>query len=491
MKMNKSGYISGAAFTALVAVMAFIMGLIIASNINIFQGRNTDDIIAKENLDLPLSGLGSGYQSPFSPIAKEILPAVVNISAERIIKVKSPFYDFPFPFEEFFGQPPQELERKAQSLGSGIIISKEGYLITNNHVIAGADNIIITLADNSTFMGDDIEIIGTDPSTDVAVLKIKTKKKMDYAHLGNSDEIEIGDWAIAFGSPFGFSQTMTVGVISAKGRSHVPLSHGPTYQDFIQTDAAINSGNSGGPLVNIKGEVIGINTAIASPSGGNVGIGFAIPINMVWSVAEQLIKEGKITRGWLGISIQELTPEIAKGLGLDISAGVIVAKVLENSPAEKGGLRDGDIIIEFNNKPVKDIDRFSLDVASLEPKSKVKVVAMREDKKRTFTITIGEMPNETDGSGETNDDTEWLGLTVGNISKSSGEPGVLVKKVKTNSPAARATIEAGDVIKRIGNVYIRDIKDYKEAKKVYEEYSYITFQIKKKTGKIVFVALEQ
>lgn len=488
MTRNK-GYVAGAAFTALVAVMAFIMGLVIASNINIFQGRNTEESIAQEPSYHSMEDLASSRKSPFTPIAKEVLPAVVNISAERIITVRTPL--FPFPFEEFFGEVPREYERKAQSLGSGIIISKDGYLITNNHVVEHADKIIITLADNTTYKNESVEVIGMDPKTDIAVLRIKADQSLPFARLGNSDEIEIGDWAIAFGSPFGFSQTMTVGVISAKGRTHVPLRHGPAFQDFIQTDAAINSGNSGGPLVNIDGEVIGINAAIASPSGGNVGIGFAIPINLARSIANELIEEGKITRGWLGVSIQELTPQIAQGLGLDESGGVIVSRVLEDSPAEAAGLREGDIIIAFNGEKVDNMEQFRFSVAATAPNAKVKIRVVREKKERNLTVKIGEMPDETAVSRNERDVGEWLGLFVDTPGTHAGETGVVVTRIETGSPADDAGIEPGDVIKRIGTHPIRSMDDYDDAKRALKDASPITFQLKKPDGYVVFVAVEQ
>jgi serine protease Do len=483
------GYIAGAAFTALVAIMAFIIGLVIASNITIFQGRNTEESVAQEPSYHSLENLQNYRKSPFTPIAKEVLPAVVNISAERIITVRTPL--FHFPFEEFFGEIPKEYERKAQSLGSGIIISKDGYLITNNHVVEHADKIIITLADNTIYKNEDVVVIGTDPKTDIAVLRIKAADPLPYAQMGNSDEIEIGDWAIAFGSPFGFSQTMTVGVISAKERTHVPLRHGPTFQDFIQTDAAINSGNSGGPLVNIDGEVIGINSAIASPSGGNVGIGFAIPINLARSIADELIEEGKITRGWLGVSIQELTPEIAKGLGLDESKGVIIAKVLDDSPAEKGGLKEGDIITGFNGEKVENMDQFRFSVAAIPPNSKVSIEIIREKRERNITVKIGEMVDETAVSKKETSIEEWLGLSVDDLGPNSSEYGVLVTKVETGSPADDAGIEPGDIIKRIGNSYIRSLDDFNDAKRSLKNTSPITFQLKKPDGYMVFVAVEQ
>ncbi len=487
MTRNK-GYIAGAAFTALVAIMAFIVGLVIASNINIFRGNNTEEGIAQEVTYHPI-GNEKYTKSPFTPIAKEILPAVVNISAERIITVRSPL--FPFPFEEFFGEIPREYERKAQSLGSGIIISKDGYVITNNHVVEHADKIIITLADNTTYKNEAVTVIGTDPKTDIAVLRIEPEDNLPFARMGNSDEIEIGDWAIAFGSPFGFSQTMTVGVISAKGRTHVPLSHGPTFQDFIQTDAAINSGNSGGPLVNINGEVIGINSAIASPSGGNVGIGFAIPINLARSIANELIAQGKITRGWLGVSMQELTPEIAKGLGLDETSGVIIAKVLDDSPAEKGGLKEGDIIVNFNGEKVENMDQFRFIVAAAEPNSTVNVGVIRETKKRNLTVKIGEMADETSVTRKEESQGEWIGLSVNNPGPNAGQQGVIVTSVETGSPADDAGVETGDIIIRIGNFSIRSMEDYDEAKQKLKRSSPITFQLRKPDGYIVFVAVEQ
>ena len=492
MRINR-GYIPGAVFTALVAIIAFIVGLVIASNITIFKGKNTQETLAEEKLIQPtgtFTATGASLKSPFTPIAKKVLPAVVNISAERIIKVKSPFFDF--PFQEFFGDIPKEFERKAKSLGSGIIFSQDGYVLTNNHVVEGADKIIITLADNTTFKGKNVEVIGTDPRTDVAVLKIHSKKNLPFAKLGDSDKIQIGDWAIAFGSPFGFSQTMTVGVISAKGRSNIPLSHGPTYQDFIQTDAAINSGNSGGPLVNINGEVIGINSAIASPSGGNVGIGFAVPINLAKSIAEQLIKKGKIVRGWLGISIQELTPEIAKGFGLKNTKGVVVSKVLSDSPAEKAGIKDGDVITRFNGEVVENLEKFRFKVAETPPRTKVKIEVIRNGRTKEITVKIGEMPEEETIAGELKPKNKvWLGLTVDNISAQSTESGVVVRKVEFNSPAEDAGIEQGDIIKRIGNVYIHNLKDYYKAQKAYANYQTVIFQIKKRNGYIVFVAVEQ
>jgi serine protease Do len=488
MKSNR-GYIPGAAFTALVAVMAFIIGLVIASNINIFPGDNPAKSIAQENTPLEKQDINNDMQSPFTSIAKQVMPSVVNISAERIVKVRTPLFDF--PFEDFFGEFPKELERKAKSLGSGIIYSEDGYILTNNHVVTGADKIIVTLQDNTTFQGKDVEVVGTDPRTDVAILKINAKRKFHNAKFGDSDNIEIGDWAIAFGSPFGFNQTMTVGIISAKGRTHVPLSHGPTYQDFIQTDAAINSGNSGGPLVNINGKVIGINTAIASPSGGNVGIGFAIPINLAKSIANQIINQGRIIRGWLGVSIQQLTTEIAQGLNLEVSEGVIIAKVLQNSPADKAGLKDGDIIVKFDGEKVYDMEKFRFKVAETKPGEKVLITVIRDNRKRNFTVKIGEMPGEEKIAEREEKSQEWLGLYVDELESDSGESGVTVNMVADGSPADEAGIEKGDIIKRIGNIFIHSLSDYYRAKKAYNEYSHITFQIKKPNGYIVFVAIKQ
>ncbi|MDH4101111.1 MAG: Do family serine endopeptidase, partial [Nitrospirota bacterium] len=289
-------------------------------------------------------------------VAKAVTPAVVNISSTRVIKQKgqtvpSPFFNDPF-FKQFFGDqffqrqlPPRE--RREQSLGSGVLVSSNGYIVTNNHVVEHATEIKVLMSDRREYVG---KLIGTDPKTDVAVIKVEGTT-FPYVPWGDSDRLNVGEYAIAVGNPFGLNQTVTMGIISAVGRANVGIAD---YEDFIQTDAAINPGNSGGALVNVKGELIGINTAIFSQSGGYMGIGFAIPSNMVRTVMDSLIKSGKVVRGWLGVSVQEITPELASQFGLKESKGVLVTETEAGGPAAKGGLVRGDVVVAFDGKAVSD-----------------------------------------------------------------------------------------------------------------------------------------
>ncbi len=294
----------------------------------------------------------------FAAVVKKAAPAVVFIEVEKTVvrKEPHPFPFGPFPFDffgddfmrRFFPQIPRKF--KQRGAGSGFIVSPEGLIFTNNHVVEGADKVIVKLADGRTFKG---KVVGRDPQSDVAVLKIKGHN-LPTVPLGDSDKIQVGEWVIAIGNPFGLSHTVTVGVVSAKGRSGLGITD---FEDFIQTDAAINPGNSGGPLLNIRGEVIGMNTAIFSRSGGYMGIGFAIPINIVKLVAEQLVEKGKVVRGWLGVVIQDLTPALAQEFGLERTEGALVAEVLKGSPADRAGLRPGDVIVGYEGKPVKNSSR--------------------------------------------------------------------------------------------------------------------------------------
>jgi len=281
---------------------------------------------------------------------------------------------------------PRKFQQRGQ--GSGFIISKDGYILINNHVVGDADLIKVKLSDGREFKA---KVIGTDPQSDVAVIKIDATN-LPVLRLGDSDKLEVGEWVIAIGNPFGLSQTVTVGVVSAKGRSRIGIND---YEDFIQTDAAINPGNSGGPLVNIHGEAVGMNTAIFSRSGGYMGIGFAIPINMAKAIKDQLLKKGKVTRGWLGVVIQDIDEELAKSFGLEKTEGVLIAEVSEGSPAEKAGLKQGDIILRLNGKKVDDLGELRNKIALTAPGTKVKLEVLRENKRRTIQVTIGEQPAGT------------------------------------------------------------------------------------------------
>jgi serine protease Do len=331
----------------------------------------------------------------FVEVAKTTKPAVVNISTTKVIRFReaplSPFFHDPF-FRRFFGE---ELfrefraprERREQSLGSGVIVNQDGYIITNNHVVERASEIRVLLGDKREFKG---KVVATDPRTDVAVVKI-SGDHLPTIPWGDSDRLQVGEWVLAIGNPFGLNQTVTAGIISATGRANVGIAD---YEDFIQTDAAINPGNSGGALVNARGELIGINTAIFSRSGGYMGIGFAIPSNMAREVMEALVQKGKVVRGWLGVQIQTVTPELAKKFGLQERQGVLVGAVSEKSPAQDAGIKRGDIILEFGGKRIEDPEQLRKEVAHTGPGKKVPVKIWRNGKEMVLSVQIEELPKE-------------------------------------------------------------------------------------------------
>jgi serine protease Do len=411
----------------------------------------------------------------FTELVKRVGPEVVNISTTKVIKRgpmprqfgnEGPWRDFfgdDF-FERFFGQMPRE--RKQRSLGSGVIIDpQKGYILTNNHVIAGADEITVRLDDGKEYNAD---VVGRDPKTDLALIRTKVALDVEVgAPLGDSDKVEIGEWVMAIGNPFGLERTVTVGILSAKGRV---IGAGP-YDDFLQTDAAINPGNSGGPLFNMKGEVIGINTAIVA---SGQGIGFAIPINMAKELLPQLEK-GKVTRGWLGVSIQEVTDDIAKSFKLKDAKGALVAEVMEDTPAQRGGMERGDIIISFDGKEVETPNELQRIVASTPPDKKVKAKVIRDGKIETLTVKVGAMPEEITETEKAI--TTDLGLTVQTLTPdlaeqfnwSRDEKGVLITGVDPSGAGAEAGLRRGDLIKEIDRQNVETTEDYRkilgEAKK--------------------------
>jgi Do/DeqQ family serine protease len=335
-----------------------------------------------------------------------------------------------------------------------------------------------------------VKVVGRDPKTDLAVLKVETKADLPFATLGNSDNIKVGDWAIAVGIPFGLEGTVTVGVISAKGRSNVPLPEGPTYQDFIQTDAAINPGNSGGPLVNIKGEVIGINTAIRTTTGGNIGIGFATPINLAKQISDQLISKGKIVRGYLGVYPQEITQDLKEAMNLKSTEGVLIGEVVDNTPASKAGLKAGDVIIKFKDKNVTSVQQFREMVAEASPGKEVDIDVLRDNKPMTITATLKELPDEVATTPEaTQQETElvksWLGITVRNMTADEKknlnlEQGVIVSQIDVGSIADQASITEGDVILKIDKYEIVTISDFgKAAKDLKDSKKPVLFRLKR------------
>jgi serine protease Do len=402
----------------------------------------------------------------FVELAKKLKPSVVNISTAKTIAPQKrmqppnsfgqePFEDF---FNRFFDNIPQH-PYKQRSLGSGFIISNEGYILTNNHVVAGADEIKVNLSDGREFKA---EVKGTDEKLDLAVLKINVKGGLPVAHLGDSDAIQVGEWVMAIGNPFGLNQTVTAGIVSAMGRV---IGSGP-YDDFIQTDASINPGNSGGPLFNAEGRVIGINTAIVA---GGQGIGFAIPINMAKSVLPQLEEKGKVTRGWLGVAIQPVTPELAQSFGVEGEKGALVADVSKDSPADKAGLKSGDIILEFDGKQIQEMNNLPRLVAATPVGKKVKLKLLRNGKPETVMVTIERLKDgeEIAQPGAVQD---RMGMSIRDLNAELAAQigvketkGVVVTAVKPGGVAEDAGIAAGDVIKEINGNKINSSADFAKA----------------------------
>jgi len=406
----------------------------------------------------------------FSDIVNSVSPAVVNISTTKIVgRDSSPFHDDPFfdffnPFHEF-GMPKKWKEK---SLGSGVIVSPDGYIVTNNHVVEKADEIRVTLIDKRTFKG---RVVGADPKTDIAIVKIDSSNLVTLL-WGDSDKLKVGEFVLAIGSPYGLSNTVTMGIISAVGRANVGIAD---YEDFIQTDAAINPGNSGGPLVNIKGELIGINTAIFSRTGGYQGIGFAVPSNMVRLVMEQLIQKGRVTRGWIGVTIQDLTPELSQKFGIKGTNGALISDVAKGSPAQKAGLMRDDIILEINNKQVKDVNGLRNLIAQSKAGEKLNLRIFRAGREYNVLVTVVELPREVaepipEKMMDESNSEALVGLSVMDLNKeivrqlglNKDEKGVIVVRVEPGSPADEAEIKKGDIIKEINRKEIKSIDDYYE-----------------------------
>ncbi|MEK7272062.1 MAG: DegQ family serine endoprotease [Nitrospirota bacterium] len=418
--------------------------------------------ISKESVDF-LTKIGQAM----SEISNAVKPAIVNISTTKTEKLSespyAPFFDDPF-FRRFFGDrfrhPEVPRERKTASLGSGVIVSSNGYILTNSHVIKDADEIKVLLSDKREFQG---KIIGTDPKTEVAVIKIDAQD-LPTISWGDSDKLKVGEVVMAIGSPFGLNQTVTMGIVSAVGRANVGIAD---YEDFIQTDAAINPGNSGGALVNARGELVGINTAIFSTTGGYQGIGFAIPSNMAKAVMDSLIKTGKVIRGWLGVSIQPLTPELAKQFNLEKEYGALVGDVIENSPAEKAGILRGDVIIEYNGKKVNEPYHLRNTVANTPPGETAELKVIRNGKIETIKVMIGELPTEVPKAPVIEYKNVLRGISVRELTPelyrqmniSEKIKGVIVAEIGPDSPAEGKLME-DDIIQEINRKAISNLKDY-------------------------------
>ncbi len=408
--------------------------------------------------------------SALAEVGEAAKPSVVNISTTTTVEMgEQPFGDlFDDPaFKKFFGDNFDSLPKKkfkSSALGSGVIVSKDGYILTAYHVAQNAEEIKIILNDKTEFKG---RVIGTDPQTDIAVIKIDARD-LPAIKMGNSAEARAGDVVLAIGNPFGLNQTITMGIVSAVGRANIGISD---YEDFIQTDAAINPGNSGGALVNTNGELIGINTAIFSTSGGSMGVGFAIPSNLANTVAQSIIKQGKVIRGWLGITIQDLSPDLAKSFGIKQDKGALVTDVMKNSPAEKAGLKRGDLIVELDGKPVENSVKLRNTVAGKAPGSTVRVKVVREGKPMALPVTIGEFPAAKPArKGELKKsefDNALKGVSVQDITPELREglsipdevKGVIVVNVSDEGPA-RDTLTKGDVIQEVNRRAITGLRDY-------------------------------
>jgi serine protease Do len=421
----------------------------------------------------------------FSSVVKKAGPAVVYIGVEKTAQQLNgingrgmpDLFNDPF-FQRFFGpqfqhpKVPPKRQFKQRGAGSGFIISPDGLILTNNHVVENADTIKVRLSDEREFTA---EVIGTDPQSDVALIKIDGKN-LPTLPLGNSDKLEVGEWVIAIGSPFALSQTVTVGVVSAKGRSKIGIND---YENFIQTDAAINPGNSGGPLLNIHGEAVGINTAIFSRSGGYMGIGFAIPINMAKNIEKQLQKDGRVTRGWLGVVIQDITDDLARSFDLDKTEGILVAEVGDDSPAAKAGLTRGDVIISLQGKRLEDVADLRNRIAMTAPDSRVELEIIRNGRSKSITVRLGEQPtgfsrNAQADSRSMNSDSslDSMGLSLQELTPeladqfgySKGQ-GVLIAQVGQGSPAENVGLQPGQLIEEINKVRVHSLAELKKVLK--------------------------
>src|SRR5438445_7946838 len=492
-----------------VALIGFAVGLAVSVRFDLFPASQAINLFGggeKGGAEESPTGAPPAVSLPdFAGLAEHLSPSVVNISSTQEVKggpslgipggpgggggggEGDPFHEFFEPFGKFFGQPRRPY--KAKSLGSGFVIDTKGYILTNNHVVENADEIVVKLSSGKEFKA---KVVGRDQKTDIALIEIHGASDLTPVILGESDDLKVGQWVVAIGNPFGLENTVTAGIVSAVGRH---INQGP-YDNFIQTDAAINPGNSGGPLLNTKGEVVGINTAIFSRGGGNIGIGFAIPISLAKEIVPQLKTKGHVTRGWLGVMIQKVTPDIAESLGLSEPKGALGADVVQDGPRAAAGVKQGDVIVEFDGKPVSDSAELPLLVARTPGGKSVKVKAIRGKGTETFSIKIQELKEEETAERGTGT-AEDLGLAVQTLTPDLAEnlgvdrslKGVVVTQVEPGGPAADAGLRRGDVILEVNRQPVKDADAYKKALKAGGKGKSVLFLVRRGDNTI-FLALK-
>jgi serine protease Do len=476
----------------LVAGAFLVMGVLIGVVMTAGSGMTPSAVAA-----VPVGPGSNGFPA----VARATMPAVVNISTSRTVKSsgvpQSPFMNDPF-FKHFFGedfgrqfQVPKD--RRENSLGSGVIVSADGYIVTNAHVVEKADEIKVHLSDKREFSG---KVVGSDPKSDIAVIRIKGDN-LPVINWADSDKLEVGEYVLAIGNPFGLNSTVTLGIVSAVGRANMGIEQ---YENFIQTDAAINPGNSGGALVNTRGELVGINTAIFSRTGGNMGIGFAIPSNMAKSVMDSLIKTGKVVRGYLGVSIQDLNGKIAKQLGLDKTQGSLVGDVVSGAPADKAGIQAGDVIVKYDGKPVENTATLRNRVAETAVGKTVEVEVIRDKKPQTLRVQVAEQPKDMSARGGSSNEstrgegpgTALAGLEVRNLARDNpqhkGLQGVVIVAVESGSAAEEAGVQPGDVILEINRKPVRNVDDWRKLSKALAKDDAALLRIARNGGRL-FIAI--
>jgi serine protease Do len=464
---------------ALVLGIGFIAGVSFVTMLG-SSGKHTAQAVSPGDTTTQLTSQGRALLDQFSVAfegaAAKVNQSVVPIFSEQVKQINNPFASGDDPFRQFFGPDffnhffngAQKQKEVVRALGSGVIVSSDGYILTNNHVVDGAQKLTVKLANKKKYTA---KLIGRDAQTDVAVIKIDAKD-LPVASLGNSDRVKVGQWVIAVGNPFELMHTVTAGIISAKGRSSMNLAD---YEDFIQTDASINPGNSGGALADLDGNVIGINTAIYSPSGGNVGIGFAIPINMAKQVMNELISKGKVTRGFLGLVPQDIDDAMAKAMKLKSTDGALVGDVTSGSPADKGGIKVGDIITAVNDETIKNSTQLRNVIAGIEPNTTVKIGLIRDGKEMSVHVDLGERPSDAalakgGNGGDEQQTSEKLGVTVHNMNSALAKQfgiensrEVVITKVTQGSPADDAGVKAGDIVEQVNQVDVKNVDEFDKA----------------------------